>query len=161
MTKNIFTEVREFLVNSGFTIISEDSTRPWGGFFVLNEIQIDKFCEVFFKGLDLNQLDKTQKLSPKILIIKPNSRLSWQYHERRSEIWQVYSGSVGVIRSMDNSQGKLEYLKKDSRIELEQSERHRLIGLEDYSIVAEIWKHTHAIPSDEYDIIRIEDDFGR
>ena len=64
MTKNIFTEVRESLVNNGFTIISEDSTRPWGGFFVLNEIQIDKFCEVFFKGLDLNQLDKFCTMAP-------------------------------------------------------------------------------------------------
>ena len=39
------------------------------------------------------------KLSPKILIVKPGARLSWQYHNRRAEIWQVYKGSAGIIRN--------------------------------------------------------------
>jgi hypothetical protein len=39
--------------------------------------------------------------------------------------------------------------------------RHRLIGLDDFGVVAEIWQHTDAIPSDEEDIIRVQDDFGR
>tara|TARA_B100000795_G_scaffold265733_1_gene247955 strand:- start:90 stop:260 length:171 start_codon:yes stop_codon:yes gene_type:complete len=48
------------------------------------------------------------------------------------------------------------------QIVLQQGERHRLIGLDDYSVVAEIWQHTDANhPSDEDDIIRVQDDFGR
>lgn len=47
-------------------------------------------------------------------------------------------------------------------IQLKQGERHRLVGLDNWGIVAEIWQHTDAAnPSDEEDIIRVQDDFGR
>ena len=48
------------------------------------------------------------------------------------------------------------------QIILKQGERHRLIGLDETSVVAEIWQHTvpnH--PSDEDGIIRVQDDFVR
>jgi hypothetical protein len=51
--------------------------------------------------------------------------------------------------------------KPGDQIRLEQGMRHRLIGLDDFGVVAEIWQHTDAIPSDEEDIIRVQDDFGR
>jgi mannose-6-phosphate isomerase len=36
------------------------------------------------------------------------------------------------------------------------------VGLEDYAVVAEIWQHSDADnPSDENDIVRLQDDFGR
>lgn len=45
---------------------------------------------------------------------------------------------------------------------LKQGERHRLVGLDDYCVVLEIWQHIDAKqPSDEEDIIRLQDDFGR
>jgi mannose-6-phosphate isomerase len=45
---------------------------------------------------------------------------------------------------------------------LKQGERHRLVGLEDWGVIAEIWQHTDASnPSDESDIVRVQDDFGR
>ena len=48
------------------------------------------------------------------------------------------------------------------QITLTQGERHRLIGLDDYGVVAEIWQHTDKKnPSDEEDIVRVQDDFGR
>ena len=48
------------------------------------------------------------------------------------------------------------------QIILQQGERHRLIGLDDYCVVAEIWQYTDADnPSDEEYIIRVQDDFGR
>ena len=47
-------------------------------------------------------------------------------------------------------------------ISLEQGERHRLLGLHDWGVVAEIWMHTDpSNPSDEEDIVRLQDDFGR
>jgi hypothetical protein len=47
-------------------------------------------------------------------------------------------------------------------IKLAQGERHRLIGLESQAIIAEIWQHTDAThASDELDIVRVQDDFGR
>ena len=48
------------------------------------------------------------------------------------------------------------------QIKLKQGERHRLIGLDDYCLVAEIWQHTDKNnPSNEEDIVRVQDDFGR
>jgi mannose-6-phosphate isomerase-like protein (cupin superfamily) len=54
---------------------------------VIDETQAKDFSNKFFKGLDVNTLKIGGKLSPKILIIKPNARFSWQYHKRRAEIW--------------------------------------------------------------------------
>ena len=88
--------------------------------------------------------------------------MSWQYHKRRAEIWQVYKGSAGIIRSNRDTENEMKIYDEGDQIVLEQGERHRLIGLDDYSIVAEIWQHTDANhPSDEDDIIRVQDDFGR
>jgi hypothetical protein len=37
-----------------------------------------------------------------------------------------------------------------------------LIGLDDWGIVAEIWQHTdESNPSDEDDIVRLQDDYSR
>ena len=48
------------------------------------------------------------------------------------------------------------------QIVIKQGERHLLIGLNVTSIVAEIWQHTDTNhPSDENDIIKVQDDFGR
>ena len=39
---------------------------------------------------------------------------------------------------------------------------HRLVGLSNWGIIAEIWQHTDPEkPSDEEDIVRVQDDFGR
>ncbi len=47
-------------------------------------------------------------------------------------------------------------------ITLQQGERHRLVGSDGWGIIAEIWQHTDAAnPSDENDIVRVQDDFGR
>ena len=47
-------------------------------------------------------------------------------------------------------------------IRLRQGERHRLMGLDNWGIVSEIWQHTdEKNPSDENDIVRLQDDFGR
>ncbi|MCU0327251.1 MAG: phosphoheptose isomerase, partial [Spirosomaceae bacterium] len=40
--------------------------------------------------------------------------------------------------------------------------RHRLVGVNEWGIIAEIWQHTDPKnPSDENDIVRVQDDFGR
>ena len=100
-------------------------------------------------------------MSPKILMIKPQVKLSWQYHNRRAEIWQVYQGKVGVVQSETDIETEMKVYDVGSQLKLNQGVRHRLIGLDDYAVVAEIWQHTDKIPSDEDDIIRVQDDFGR
>ena len=159
---NYYTEIEETIKSFGFIIKAKDYERPWGGFLVIDEIQAQEFSNKFFEGLDVNTLKIGGKLSPKILIVKPAARLSWQYHNRRAEIWQVYKGSAGIIRSNTDAENEMEVYDEGDQIVLQQGERHRLIGLDNYSVVAEIWEHTDKNnPSDEDDIIRVQDDFGR
>ena len=158
----IFKDIDKHLQDLNFKIISKDFERPWGGFLVIDETQAQEFSNKFFEGLDINTLKIGGKLSPKILIVKPAARLSWQYHNRRAEIWQVFKGSAGIIRSNSDVENEMEVYNEGDQIVLQQGERHRLIGLNEASVVAEIWQHTDATyPSDEDDIIRVQDDFGR
>ena len=159
---NYYCKIENTIKSFGFKIKSHDFERPWGGFLVIDETQAQDFSNKFFEGLDINTLKIGGKLSPKILIVKPAARLSWQYHNRRAEIWQVYKGSAGIIRSNTDTENEMKVFNEGDQIVLEQGERHRLIGLDDYCVVAEIWQHTDANhPSDEGDIIRVQDDFGR
>ena len=154
--------IQNQLETKRFTIVSKDHNRPWGGFFVIAEEQAQEFANQYFDGLDVSTLKRGGALSPKILVVAPNKRLSWQYHHRRAEIWCVIEGQAGVKRSKNDTEGKLEILNIGDTITLQQGERHRLIGLDDYAVIAEIWQHTDANhPSDEDDIVRVQDDFGR
>ena len=160
--ENKFENIEKKIKELGFRINSKDFNRPWGGFLVIDETQSNKFIEYFFENLDMSLITKGLKLSPKILIVKPLSRLSWQYHFRRSEIWKVFEGEVAVVRSDNDNEQPINIFSKGSLITLKQGERHRLIGLNDFGVIAEIWQHTDVNnPSDENDIVRIQDDYGR
>lgn len=160
--KTIFFNKVKDEVSLHFNIASFDDSRPWGGFLVIDENQAQAFANMYFDNLDVSSLKISGKLSPKILMVAPGQRLSWQYHHRRAEIWKVIEGEAGVITSPNDSEGELQVLSKGTVITLAQGERHRLIGLEDWTVIAEIWQHTDAsAPSDEEDIVRVQDDFGR
>ena len=161
MSQVFYNTVQSQLEFLGFSVVAKDFSRPWGGFLVIDENQSQAFGNRFFSGLDIQDLKIDGKLSPKILMVNPKSRLSWQYHRRRAEIWQVYKGTVGIVRSDDDVEGPLVKLYEGDQVKLAQGERHRLIGLDDFGIVGEIWQHTEEIPSDEEDIVRIQDDFKR
>ena len=157
----VFSKVEEFLHALHLTLVNKDATRPWGGFFVIEERQAPEFAKLFFSHLNFSDI-KIGKLSPKILIVEPGKRLSWQYHHRRSEIWKVIGGEAGVVTSMTDEQGSVKKLGNGDTVQLMQGERHRLVGLQTWGIIAEIWQHVDAQhPSDEEDIVRVEDDFGR
>src|SRR5690606_4875937 len=82
--EEVFQKVEDFLIESGFRISKVDQTRPWGGFFVLDESQIREFRDKFFKDVSLSEKQLEQKLSPKFLLVAPAARLSWQYQDRKS-----------------------------------------------------------------------------
>jgi mannose-6-phosphate isomerase len=160
--KTLFQKQEQMLLQSGFNIIEQDYTRPWGGFFVIDEAQAKQFAAKFFEGIPVDELNISGKLSPKLLIVAPGKRLSWQYHHRRAEIWKMLEGKVGVVTSATDEEGDLQELEPGKLITLQQGERHRLVGLDNWSVLAEIWQHTDADnPSDEEDIVRVQDDFGR
>jgi len=158
----VFEQAAKMLAQLDFKVVKMDDTRPWGGFFVLDESQAAQFAAHFFPDENMEALKITAKLSPKILLVAPHARLSWQYHHRRAEIWKCISSSVGVVTSDTDEEKQEHTLLNGDIIKLKQGERHRLIGLEEWGIVAEIWQHTDAEhPSDEDDIVRVQDDFGR
>ena len=161
-TSSVFQQVESFILENGYTIVDQDHARPWGGFFVLDEQQAPKFVAQFFPGISLNDIQITQKLSPKFLVVAPNKRLSWQYHFRRAELWSVTSGPVGVAISESDEQTLPGTYQVDDIVTLPIGTRHRLVGLDQWGVVAEIWQHTDASnPSDESDIVRLQDDYGR
>ncbi|MDN3667852.1 phosphoheptose isomerase [Echinicola jeungdonensis] len=158
----IFNQIKEWLDFNEYIVAAEDRERPWGGFFVIDESQIGKFRSQFFSSVEFSEAQLKQKLSPKILLVAPGKRLSWQYHHRRAEIWKLVGGEGGVITSPTDEEGKLENLVLGEVVELAQGERHRLVGLDNWGVVAEIWMHTDPDnPSNEEDIVRVQDDFQR
>jgi len=160
--KERFESIENKLTEQGFKIQDFDFDRPWGGFFVIDEQQANLFIETYFNDVEMSEANISGKLSPKILLVEPGKRLSWQYHHRRAEMWQVVEGPVGVIRSLTDEQKPVKRYNEGDRVELQQGERHRLVGLDDWGVVAEIWQHIYADhPSNEKDIVRLDDDFGR
>ena len=160
--ETVFLEVEHFLAEKNLAIASQDHARPWGGFFVIDENDAEKFINTFFPHLTKAELTIAGKLSPKILVVAPQTRLSWQYHHRRAEIWKLIGGEAAVMVSDTDEENEIINLHKGDIIELKQGERHRLIGTDGWGIIAEIWRHTDANnPSNEDDIVRVQDDFGR
>lgn len=158
----IFEHITEYLHHQNIKIAKQDNTRPWGGFLVIEETESEKFINIYFPHLTREELNISGKLSPKILVVAPEKRLSWQYHHRRAEIWKLIGGAVDVVISDTDEEKETRHLNIGDIIQLQQGERHRLIGLGNWGIVAEIWRHTVAEnPSDEDDIVRLQDDFGR
>ena len=160
--EKVFKKYETKVEKLGFRIDKQDRARPWGGFFVIDETQAPLFIETYFPHLSLADFAGYNKLSPKILLVAPHKRLSWQYHFRRAEIWKVVGGVAGVVISDTDEQTEVQKLPLGTIINLPKGQRHRLVGLDDWGIIAEIWQHTDPEnPSDEDDIVRVQDDFGR
>jgi mannose-6-phosphate isomerase len=78
--EEVFNKVEKHLVENGFTIVDKDASRPWGGFFVIDEEQARRFSHIFFPTMEVVLSQMVGKLSPKFLLVEPGKRLSWQYH---------------------------------------------------------------------------------
>ena len=159
----VMKSVENYLSQGELTITSNDFSRPWGGFFVIDETLADRFIKLYFPHLKMSDLTIVGKLSPKILVVAPGQRLSWQYHHRRAEIWKLIAGVAGAVTSETDVEGPSKKIAIEEIIQVKQGQRHRLVGLANgWGVIAEIWRHTDANnPSDENDIVRVQDDFGR
>ncbi|MDA1338394.1 MAG: phosphoheptose isomerase [bacterium] len=161
--EQIIGQLKLYINNQGFEIAEEDINKPWGAYFKLSRNNTDKFIQNYF-NLDEKTKQETKglNLDPKFLLVAPQKKLSWQYHFNRSEIWTVLAGPVQVITSDDDMEKNEKIMQTGEDIQIQTGERHRLVGLDNWGIVAEIWVHTNKNkPSDESDIIRVSDDFGR
>ena len=119
----VYNQLKQEIERLKFNVVNLDFDRPWGGFLVIDEEQLPLFISTFFNKTDIN-LSTNIKLSPKILIVNPKSRLSWQYHFRRKEIWSVYKGPVGVIKSMDDIEKQIDFYQSGDIITFDVQERH-------------------------------------
>ncbi len=105
--------------------------RPWGSFEKFNE---------------------NERCTVKLLYIKPDSRLSLQYHNKRKEFWKIVKGSAKVEVQNEKSS-----LKEGDDIIIPPGARHRIQASNSGCIVLEISYGSF----DENDIVRIEDDYDR
>jgi len=87
-----------------------------------------------------------------------------QYHNRRAEIWRVIEGEITVAISDTDEEGEWKIYKAGEELSYGALARHRAGVAEGgkWAVVAEIWQHTDPDnPTDEDDIVRLADDFGR
>lgn len=105
--------------------------RPWGRFEKFHE---NKSCTV------------------KLIYVNANSRLSLQYHKKRSEFWKVIKGTAVV--EIDK---KTIVLKEGETTTIPRQAKHRVLALESDCIILEIAYGRF----DENDIVRLEDDYKR
>ena len=155
-----YAKIRTLIQQYGFTVADEDLERPWGGFVRLANNDAERFIATYFPDVTF---ETYENLSPKYLIVAPEKRLSWQKHDRRAELWRVLEGPVGVkLSDTDEEPEETRTLGEGEIIQFDVNVRHRLIGLGGWGIVTEIWQHADGNNlSDESDIVRISDDFGR
>jgi mannose-6-phosphate isomerase-like protein (cupin superfamily) len=106
-------------------------SRPWGRFEKFHE---NKSCTV------------------KLIYVNANSRLSLQYHKKRSEFWKVVKGTAMV-----EINEKTITLGEGETITIPRQSKHRVLALESECIILEIAYGRF----DENDIVRLEDDYQR
>jgi len=158
-------ELRTIAEENGYTVAEVDATRPWGAFLRFENTNGDQFVADFFEGLDPTDArlgNDEAELSPKLLLVSPEQRLSWQYHHRRAERWK-FLNEGGYVKSTTDEQSEVHQAQAGEVVQFETGERHRLVGSpERYTLVAEIWQHTDSSKlSNEEDIVRLEDDYRR
>lgn len=82
----------------------------------------------------------------------------------RAEIWRVISGTLIAAVSETDEEGEWKEYISGEELAYGALVRHRAGAPEngEWVVVAEIWQHTdHDYPTDESDIMRLADDFGR
>jgi len=86
----LVSELCRNIEDSGYKVVELNDQKPWGAYIRIDSTQADEFVNEFFPGLTPIQARlgvEAAELSPKILIVAPGQRLSWQYHNRRAERW--------------------------------------------------------------------------
>ena len=157
----VFRRIKAEAKGFGLEVVDQDFERPWGGFLRFSEDCLPAFFDAYWTGADTGKA--AGRRDPKVLLVAPAQRLSLQYHCRRSELWRVLDGPVAVVHGPD-----LEHLESDVLFTMQTIfipcvHLHRLGSSSDsWGRVAEIWIHEDPEnPSDEDDIVRVQDDYAR
>ena len=81
----IFEHIAEYLHLQNLKITKQDNTRPWGGFFVIDENVAEAFIKLYFPDHTKEALNISGKLSPKILVVAPEKRKHAHNSDPRSQ----------------------------------------------------------------------------
>lgn len=162
--RRMIQDITSHINESGYVLAELNADKPWGVYFRFHRDDTDKFVDEFFSSVDISKdlMNEGGNLSAKVLLVSPGQGLSWQYHRRRSEVWNFLTEG-GHKRSMTNKESDLIHSHSGHIIQFQPMERHRLVGHpERYTLVAEVWQHSHPDNlSDEKDIVRLIDDYSR
>ena len=111
----------------------ESEERPWGRFFVIHN-------------------ENNYKL--KRIEVDPGGRLSYQYHNKRSEAWTIVEGAGTITLN-----GMIKEYTKGQTVLIPQGIKHRIENNEINKLVfIEVQTGTYF---GEDDIVRVEDDYNR
>lgn len=162
---HMMSEIEQQIISAGYEVVERNTDKPWGAYFRISSLQADEFVGDFFPELSPEEARlgiADAELSPKILVVLPEQRLSWQYHNRRAERWRFLTPG-GYRKSATDEEGKRHEAEPGEVVQFEKGERHRLEGRNDgLVVVAEIWQHSDSTsPSNEADIVRLADDYQR
>jgi mannose-6-phosphate isomerase len=113
--------------------MGETGERPWGSWQVL---------------------DEGPGFKVKRIVVKPHSRLSYQTHEHRAEHWVVVAGKASCVL-----EGETCYAGPGDCVEVPVGAAHRIMNDGDETLVIiEVQRGEY---TEEDDIVRLEDDYGR
>lgn len=137
--------------------------KPWGAYVRIANKSVPAFIDAYWSDIqDALRSRMGKKLDPKLLLVAPGHQLSLQYHHRRKEHWRVVSGPIQIILGENESSLITTIYQTGETIEIPCGYWHRIKGLSGWGLIAELWDHTDIEnPSDETDIVRVEDDFSR
>lgn len=90
----------------------------------------------------------------KQLVVKPNARLSLQYHNKRSEYMMVAEGEPIIQLGEESKQ-----LVPGMLVFIPEGKQHRVTNLTETPV--EIVEIQFGMACEEEDIVRIEDDYNR
>ncbi len=108
--------------------------RPWGYFVILDDTGYGKVKRIH---------------------VKPKQKLSYQSHEKRSEIWVVQQGTGRAI--IDDHENQV---MPGAVIVIEAGRKHRIIN--DHDLVPLVFTEVQiGVYYGEDDIVRYSDDYGR
>lgn len=159
-------DIEGAVLAAGYTVVERNDTKPWGAYLRVESSQADLFVGDFFGDLTPDEArlgNPDAELSPKILIVTPGQRLSLQKHFRRAERWKFLTRGWYYKSKNETDPGELIEAQPGEVVQFDCEDVHRLCGGEEgFVVVAEIWQHVdQSLPSDEDDIVRLEDDYSR
>jgi mannose-6-phosphate isomerase-like protein (cupin superfamily) len=145
----------------GLEVREMDSTRPWGGYIRFARASLSGFLSAYWQGVHVRHADLD--LDAKLLLVMPGKRLSLQSHAKRSELWRVLEGPVIVSLGKSEKDIKEQLVRPIELVTIPCGRLHRLAApVTGWGVIAEFWQHEDPRdPSNEKDIFRYADDYGR